>query len=64
MKVLVDVTKCRAYANCVMESPEVFDVDDASGKVVLLVEEPDPALNDDVRAAAKSCPVHAITLVE
>lgn len=64
MRVEVDVSVCRAYANCVMESPEVFDIDDLSAKVKLLVEEPDPALHDEVRAAAKSCPVHAITIIE
>ena len=64
MKIVVDQAACREYANCVIESPEVFDLDDASGKVVALIDEPDAALHDQVRASAASCPVHAITLVE
>ncbi|MCW2757903.1 MAG: subB [Nocardioidaceae bacterium] len=64
MKILVDQNVCREYANCVIESPDVFDLDDVAGKVVALVTEPDPALHDEVRAAAAACPVHAITLRE
>jgi ferredoxin len=64
MKILVDQSVCREYANCVIESPDVFDLDDVSGKVIALVAEPDAAFEDEVRAAAASCPVHAITLVE
>lgn len=64
MKIMVDQKVCREYANCVIESPDVFDLDDVTGKVVALVEEPGAGLEDEVRAAAASCPVHAITLVE
>lgn len=64
MKILVDQSVCREYANCVIESPDVFDLDDVTGKVVALVDEPDSGLEAEVRAAAASCPVHAITLVE
>lgn len=64
MKILVDQAVCREYANCVIESPDVFDLDDITGKVVALIDEPDPSLEGEVRAAAASCPVHAITLVE
>lgn len=63
MKIQVDQSKCREYANCVMESPDVFDLDDVTGKVVALIEDPDENLHDEVRAAAASCPVHAITLI-
>lgn len=64
MKILVDQAVCREYANCVIESPDVFDLDGVTGKVVALIDEPDPSLGGEVRAAAASCPVHAITLVE
>jgi len=64
MKVSVDQSVCREYANCIVESPDVFDVDEESGKVLLLVVEPDPAQFDEVRAAAAACPVRAITLHE
>lgn len=64
MKVLVDQRTCREYANCVIESPDVFDIDETTGKAVVLVAEPEAALHDEVRAAASACPVHAITLEE
>lgn len=64
MKIQVDQATCREYANCVIESPDVFDIDEVNGKVVALVTEPDAALHDEVRAAAASCPVQAITLVK
>jgi ferredoxin len=64
MKVSVDQSVCREYANCIVEAPDVFDLDEGSGKVVLLVVEPDPASYDEVRAAAAACPVRAITLHE
>lgn len=64
MKIQVDTFACREYANCVVESPDVFDIDETTGKVMLLIEEPSSELHEEVRAAAASCPVHAITLVE
>lgn len=64
MKIEVDPQACRAYANCVMESPDTFDIDDASGKVRLLVSQPDASLRDEVRAAVKACPVYALSLIE
>lgn len=64
MKVLVAPDVCREYANCVMEAPDAFDLDEETGKVVALVAEPDPSQYEQVRAAAASCPVRAIALVE
>lgn len=64
MKVQVDQAACREYANCVIESPDVFDLDEVTGKAFALLPEPDESLHDEVRAAAAACPVHAITLLE
>jgi succinate-semialdehyde dehydrogenase / glutarate-semialdehyde dehydrogenase len=64
MKVSVDQTVCQAYANCIVEAPEVFDLDEENGKVVALVVEPDPSEEEQVRTAALACPVRAITLHE
>lgn len=62
MKVTVDQRLCREYANCVIECPDVFDIDDVTGKAVVLIGEPEVGLHAEVRAAAASCPVHAITI--
>lgn len=64
MKVTVDPRVCREYANCVIESPDVFDIDETSGKTTVLLEDPDASLHAEVRAAAASCPVRAITFEE
>jgi ferredoxin len=64
VKVSVDQSVCREYANCVVESPEVFDIDDDTGKAFVLVDEPPDELHDDVRRAVAACPVHAITATE
>lgn len=64
MNISVDQSVCREYANCVMESPDVFDLDELSGKVIALITEPAPSQYEEVRAAAAACPVHAITITE
>ncbi|MFQ6330064.1 ferredoxin [Nocardia sp. CWNU-33] len=64
MKITVDIAACRVYANCILEAPEVFDVDDAGGKVLVRIQEPGAELEDDVRRAVAACPVRAITIVE
>jgi ferredoxin len=64
MKLIVDTAACREYANCVVESPEVFDLDDATGKVVALIVDPPAALHDDVRRAVASCPARALRIEE
>jgi ferredoxin len=64
MKVSVDPTVCQAYANCIVEAPDVFDLDEENGKVVALVADTDPGQDELARAAALACPVRAITLHE
>jgi ferredoxin len=62
VRVTVDLTKCNGYANCLMEAPGVFDLDDATGLVKLLQEQPADAELARVQAAARTCPVQAITV--
>lgn len=64
MEVQVDLRTCKAYANCMVEAPEVFDFDEETGKVKLLVSTVDGTAADDVRRAVAACPVHAISVVE
>ncbi len=62
MQVVVDLTRCQGYAQCVFLAPEVFHL---HGEEALLY---DPAVPDDqferVREAAAACPVQAILLGE
>lgn len=62
MRVIVDLDRCNAYANCLMEAPDVFDLDDATGLVVVLNENPPEERRDKVLAAARVCPVQAISV--
>lgn len=64
MRVVVDLNTCQGYANCVVEAPDLFDVDDESGKAVVLLEEVDASLADDAQRAVDNCPVSAITIVD
>ncbi|ROO84679.1 ferredoxin [Actinocorallia herbida] len=58
--VLADRAACRGSGLCVFTAPELFDQDDAEGRVVLLpVEAPDP---ERAARAVRSCPNGALAL--
>lgn len=60
MKITVDFAACEMHGDCVMEAPEVFDLDDDSDVVVLLDDQPSEDLRPKVQAARRACPVAAI----
>jgi ferredoxin len=62
MRIVVDLTRCQAYAQCVFLAPEVFQL---AGEEALLYrpDVPDEQL-DRVRQAAAACPVQAILVGE
>lgn len=62
--VLLDRERCCSAGQCVGAAPEVFEQDEADGRVALLVPEPDARYADEVRFAADLCPSGAITLVD
>lgn len=62
MKVTVDQQLCQGYVCCVMEAPEVFDIDDEAGKAIVLTADPDERLRAAVQTAVRSCPARAITV--
>jgi sterol 14-demethylase len=53
LAITLDTDLCQGHAVCVSEVPEVFAIGE-NGKVKLLNEQPDPKLNDRIRAAARS----------
>jgi len=61
MRVEIDREKCIGAADCVEEAPTVFKLD-SFGKAIIL----DPNSVDDNRllAAARSCPVDAISIFD
>jgi ferredoxin len=63
IRIKVDRGVCQGYGNCVLASPDTFDLDD-DGLVVLRDEQVDPARRDEVRRAAYDCPTDAISVIE
>lgn len=61
MKVEVERSKCRGYANCLMAAPDVFSIDETD-LVVLLTEHPSPDQEEDVEKAVLECPARAISV--
>jgi ferredoxin len=64
MKVSVDTETCQGYANCVVEADAIFDIDEDTGKAVVLQATVPDDLVEAARAAVASCPVDAITIEE
>ncbi|HEY2261959.1 MAG TPA: ferredoxin [Streptosporangiaceae bacterium] len=62
MKVTVDLDKCIASGQCVLNAPDVFDQRDEDGTVVLLNPSPPADAEADVRQAAALCPALAIMI--
>lgn len=62
MRIVVDLTRCQGYAQCVFLAPEVFQLHGEEGLLYA------PAFPDGeverVRQAAAACPVQAILLGE
>ncbi|MFE7045185.1 ferredoxin [Streptomyces atratus] len=62
MRIVVDLTRCQGYAQCVFLAPEVFQLHGEEGLLYA------PAVPDGqaerVREAAAACPVQAILVGE
>ncbi|MER7282149.1 ferredoxin [Dactylosporangium sp. NPDC000244] len=58
MRVVVNLTRCEAYAQCAFLAPDVFRM---RGVEALMYDpQPDDAQRDKVSRAAAACPVQAI----
>ncbi len=58
MRIVVDLNRCQAYAQCCFLAPDVFEL--RGEEVLLYVPEPDEAQRLRVIRAAAACPVQAI----
>lgn len=58
----VDLDGCTGCACCMMECPELFDIDDESGQAILLEPNPSDDRLDEAERAVRSCPEGVITL--
>jgi ferredoxin len=64
VKVGVDLGLCQGHGVCAGEAPEVFAVDPAESRVVLLEANPPETLRAKVEAAVKYCPTRALRITE
>jgi ferredoxin len=64
MKIRVDLDLCQGHAVCVEEAPELFALDEAASKVIVLDESPPESLRAKLAAAVKYCPTRALRIVE
>ncbi|MFE2517669.1 ferredoxin [Streptomyces mirabilis] len=62
MQIVVDLTRCQGYAQCVFLAPEVFELHGEEG-LLYATAVPDDQI-ERVRQAAAACPVQAILLGE
>jgi ferredoxin len=62
LKLSLDLDGCTGCACCMMECPNLFDIDDDSGKAILLVPEPLDELLEEAERAVRSCPENVISL--
>ncbi|MET7550066.1 MULTISPECIES: ferredoxin [unclassified Streptomyces] len=58
MQIVVDLTRCQGYAQCVFLAPEVFELHGEEG-LLYATAVPDDQV-ERVRQAAAACPVQAI----
>lgn len=63
-RVEVDPEKCCGYGNCVIAAPDLFDVDDVTGRAVALVAIVDQSMEAAAELAVNNCPVAAISIVK
>jgi ferredoxin len=62
MRVRVDWDLCQGHGACKSEAPEVFDVDEKKGLVIVLQESPPETLRAKVQAARRYCPTRALSI--
>lgn len=63
MKVVVDPTRCKGYAVCMFETPEVFEL--GSDNVAYVIDEsPTEELREKIETAVRLCPSGAISIAE
>jgi ferredoxin len=60
MKISIEYDRCEGHGRCVDAAPEIFELDDQEGRVVLLEQEPPEELRGKASAAVDACPVAAL----
>jgi len=60
MRVIANHQLCQGHARCEDLCPEVFATDAVEGKVVIVMAQVPPALEDKARLAVRNCPEGAL----
>jgi ferredoxin len=63
VRVIVDLLKCESNGLCVVQAPDVFEIDDADELVVLNATPPEDR-RAAVEAAVRMCPKQALSLAD
>jgi ferredoxin len=58
----LDLDGCTGCACCMMECPDLFDIDDESGQAILLEPHPSDDRLEEAERAVRSCPEGVIAL--
>jgi ferredoxin len=61
MKVVVDWLRCDGNGSCVVEAPDVFDLND-DDELLVLQEQPGEDQRGPVEAAVSACPKRALAI--
>lgn len=64
MRIDVDTSRCQGHALCVLNTAELFDLDEAGSRAVVLMDEVPAALLDQARMAVDGCPEGALAVTE
>lgn len=64
MRVMVDQERCQGHGLCAMNAPEVFALDDDSGRAVVLLPEIAAGSVQEAQSAEGNCPEGAISLID
>jgi len=62
VRIHVDFGLCQGHGVCKEEAPEVFDVDEREGRVIVLAAEPPESQRAAVELAVKYCPTRALKI--
>ena len=60
VEIIIDTYLCNGCGSCVEVCPEVFQLDENSGKAIVIIEHPE--ITDALREAVKYCPEDCIEI--
>lgn len=60
MRIVVDLNRCQAYAQCCFLAPETFKL--VGDEILLYDAQPDDKQSEKIMRAAAACPVRAISI--